>query len=260
MSRVIGQDSPFNRLPVGLDAGQRGWIEGLRFSIEIADLAMRRLGTVLYGLAGQSHATQTLLEPDAYTAAITDAWTFVDAAWRLKRFILDGRLPISPGHTPPLPYPDDRRIQVDGFKKAIAGVQAVRDGFQHIDDRAAGLAKRGETVWGYLSWAVLCPEKAEAQTCVLVSGSSGPDTTDYSMVNPIGKPFHGPIDHITLHAHQHTVDMSELHRQIAILTRKFEDVFRPQFGELPVDSSAVLLSLTVSVAGKAEQDDPPPRE
>jgi hypothetical protein len=54
MSRIIAPDSPLSRLPAGLYPPQKGWIDGIRYSVDIADIAMHRLCADLQELTRRS--------------------------------------------------------------------------------------------------------------------------------------------------------------------------------------------------------------
>jgi hypothetical protein len=116
---------------------------------------------------------------------------------------------------------------------------------------AARLAQGGDPVWGYLNWVVLHPEEKAARTCVLVPGSCGPGTTEFSVVNPAGRVFHGPVDHILLHAFERTLDLSEIYRQISALKENFEAVLGPQFVGAQEGGSTFLITLDVTFEEEA---------
>jgi hypothetical protein len=79
---IIGPDSPFRRVPSVLDRKQAFFIEGIRVSVEMIELAHQRLQQVLLaiteGIRNNTGPNQTLL-----TTAVLDAWSFVDSVHRL---------------------------------------------------------------------------------------------------------------------------------------------------------------------------------
>ncbi len=145
--RIISEGSPLDRLPAGLDHAQRGWLEGLRYSVEIADLSMRRLRGLLLDLVGRASAAgesqQVILDPDAYTAVVADAWTFLDATWRLKRFLVDGRLPRPPGPPQEPPEETDVTLDLSRFEDALTDVKAAREPLSFVGVNVVGLRRRG---------------------------------------------------------------------------------------------------------------------
>lgn len=256
--RIISEGSPLDRLPAGLDHAQRGWLEGLRYSVEIADLSMRRLRGLLLDLVGRAsvagESQQVILDPDAYTAVVADAWTFLDATWRLKRFLVDGRLPRPPGPPQEPPEETDVTLDLSRFEDALTDVKAARDGFQHFDDQAARIAGERKPVWGYINWAVISPETKTVHTCLLVPGGLPPGSTKFSFVNPAGKPFHPPVDHILLHAFDKSIDLTELHRQLADVTQRLETILRPQFEGSEVNAATFLVLIKLSCGSKGEPE------
>jgi hypothetical protein len=236
---LVSKESPLASLPAALDRGQRGWLQGLRYAFEIADLAMRRLISALQALTPEDRAN-TMVSDDAYVTAITDAWGVIDGAWRLKRFLIDGRLPRPAGPAAPLPPSTPPVVTVTEFRASLAGVKTLRDGFQHIDNFAMRTAEESKPVWGFLNWVRFEPGFRSGKTCVLAPTGTGVPSMHYSLVNPLGRTAHSLIDHVTLNAFEKSVDLSELHRAIALAAQRFEEVLRPQFAGHPRELSALV--------------------
>jgi hypothetical protein len=134
-------------------------------------------------------------------------------------------------------------------RAALNGVKEIRNGFQHIERYAARLAEQREAIWGYLNWFAIYPERSQFQTCLLVPGICPDGTTEFELANPPhGKPFQAPVDHVVLTAFNTRVDLSELHRQIAQVTRNLEEILLPQFDGKPHESSTHLIVLTGTFA------------
>jgi hypothetical protein len=79
---IIAPASCLRRIPVALDRKQGYFLDGIRVSIEMIDLAHARLQNSLLGVT-EVFARQRTLQQDLLTAAISDAWLMVDAFHRL---------------------------------------------------------------------------------------------------------------------------------------------------------------------------------
>ncbi len=247
--RIVDVESPLNRLPAELHPTQRGWLEGVRYSVEIIDIAMRRLRDNLVQatklIASDRIETQTSSELDIHAAALADAWTFVDATWRLKRFLIDGRIPRQPGAPDPERDASAPVLALKPLRDGLLGVKALRDGYQHLDNQAARLTANGLTVWGYLNWVAEDLDAKSLHTCALVSGMVGAGESDFQLVNPAGMPFERPIDHITLRAFGSESNLSALYRCVVGTIRSLEDAIRPQFIGRPHGAAGIFVSVKV---------------
>lgn len=244
MHAIIKKGSPLNRLGV-LNAEQRGYLEGVRHSIDLADLSMRRLHAALDQLSTVAIAGGTdrgEVPAEIYTAAMADAWGFVDATWRLRNFINDRHVPLG-GH-PSFGASRNQAGRVDArsFLKAAKVLRELRDGFQHLDNFASKQAMSGNPIWGYLTWIATTPNPRRVETCVLVTGTHGPGKVFFKVVNPSGLEIRGPFDHVTINAFSMEANLSGLHREIATFTANLEGVIGPQ---LPPDEPKRLPALLI---------------
>jgi hypothetical protein len=248
MSRIIAPDSPLSRLPAGLYPPQKGWIDGIRYSVDIADIAMHRLCADLQELTRRSATGATNgapVDPELQACAVADAWTFVDAVWRLKRFLVDSNLPRPPG-PPHAPIEDEEyTVDVRQLRTALKPIKQLRDGYQHLDNHAPRIAENGDTVWGHLNWIALDSGSGAVRTCLLVTGDDGRATSNFSMVNPAGKTLHGPIDHIVLHAFESSANLSEVYLQLISAVRGLERVLGHQVPDHPQAVGGFLVVLDV---------------
>lgn len=252
--RLISNDSPLARIPAALHEKQRAWLEGVRFSVEILDLKIRRLIGTLAGLLqlasnARDEVAQEKIQViagDAYSAAIADAWTALDAAWRLKRFLIDGRFPMQ-GISPPVPPSEDDVVLLRPFRDALNGVKKLRDQYQHLDNNVDSALTEAGGVWGFVSWVTGTPaDHTKVHSHLLVPNSTVIGETYFPMVNPAGKTMHGPIDHVTINAFGLSVSLSELHRGISSVIKQLETVLRPQFSGHEPAKASFLITLTLS--------------
>ena len=249
--RIIGDDSPLNRLPAALDKGQLTWLEGVRFSVELLDVTMRRLRTMLHGL-GQFKRQEPgpgLSEP--YLTALTDAWAIVDAMWRIKRFLVDTPLPRGAAGSQPLPLAGgaQKSFSLGLDKDLLRTIKTVRDRFQHPDTFLDEIQKMPGRVYGCVTWLVADPTNPlRGETLALVRYSGG--DAHFPLIDPAGKVMHGSLDHVTLNAYGHAISLSEIHRSVARIVNEIETVLRPQFEGQTTVGVAAIVALQFTFAGE----------
>lgn len=190
---IIQTHSPLRRIPQSFSARERAFFDGIVYSIEIADMAYRRLRETLWRISANSNDDEDVGE---YVHAVADAWLVIDSLNRLRALC----------RTAPLlaekPY---CRSLVQKMQK----VKALRNNVQHLDGRIDTIVSKKQPVWGALSWAVTCenPPKG-AQLHTLVAGSFRPG--EHELLDIGGRNFAMPIDVITLNADGESLDLSDL--------------------------------------------------
>ena len=171
----IDEISPFRRIPNQTNRKQMLFFDGIRYSVEMADLAHERLRETLYEIAQSPHAPEP--NPHDFASAVLDAWSIVDLVHRLR-----GLLEQAPGiqqKSPPLL----------SFMKKTADVEKLRNSVQHLNQQIHKIADLNIPVWGALSWAArLDPELKSIWTCTLVAGTFFERTEP--LVDPRGKQFY----------------------------------------------------------------------
>lgn len=157
---LVDLDSPFNSIPANLDEREAAWLHALRLTCWGAEIAYGRIWE-----AAQNF-TQESPEPGApdgvrrlaqlsVLAPLSDAWTFIDAAVRVRK-LLD-RCPLSrvSSELTPLGGPPgsgfDRVRQA--YRDASASAVAVRNLGQHAAERLDAHASAKRPMWGLLSLA-----------------------------------------------------------------------------------------------------------
>lgn len=92
---------------------------------------------------------------------------------------------------------------------------------QHLEGTLQKLAEDNQPVWGALAWvAQPRPNSDSLLSCVLVAGTI--QTGSVNLVNPVGKVFVPPIDHVELNAYGYSTNLSDLMRQTEELTESLE--------------------------------------
>lgn len=216
---IISVDSPLRRLPSQLNRKQTLFFDGIRYSVEMADLAYQRLQSTLLGMQPDKNETES--EHLSFASAVLDAWSIIDSIYRLRSLLNQ-----APGVKQKAPV---LRI----FLEKTADIEHLRNSIQHLNTQIETLLNQNLPVWGVLSWVTMRdPEKQTAFTCALIAGTASP-SQGHTMVNPAGKAFVPPIDLITLTASGYSVSLSQVMRQEERLTRSIEEKLRDQFAALP---------------------------
>jgi hypothetical protein len=214
---LISIESPLRSIPVALERRQALFLEGLRISFEMVDLAHTRLQNTLLDLAtlptGDAGALQQGL-----VAALLDAWSVVDSVNRLRGLVQ---------HIPGI----KRRNQVPcihNFFTETECVIAFRNTVQHLETTIGSAATAKDwSVWGSLSWCVPHPETSTIQSCMFASGMMRPG--ERPIINPLQKQIRLPVGLITLTQDNHSVVISDLVFSVEKLAKGTEAAFADSF-------------------------------
>jgi hypothetical protein len=218
---IVGKDSRLRRLPPELNAKQRLFFDGIRYSIETADLAYSRLRETLLQISGNSGngVSPGVSNQRAFAAAVQDAWSIVDSLNRLRNLL--NEVPNVKKNTPPL------RI----FRQKTEVVRDLRNGVQHLEGTLQDLAKANLPVWGSLAWVTRQePNSNSVLSCVLVAGTI--QTSSVDLVNLVGKVVDPPVDLVELSAYGYKVNLSDLMKRTEDLTRSLETALETALQEL----------------------------
>lgn len=212
MTRLIENNSPFRKLPAELDIRQRLVFDGIRYSVEMADLAYMRLRKCLVKVSESNKLSEA---PDfVVAAALSDAWTIVDTMHRLR-----GLLKL---------FPDSSSSElVAEFLSASESIRDLRNSVQHLHARFDKLVKDRLPTWGWITWVTMT-EESHCHVHALVPGSLD-RLSGLGIENPGGKEVTAPIDLISLKAHGYVVSLSALHNEVRALVQNLEIILRDQF-------------------------------
>lgn len=181
------------------------FFDGIRFSIEIADLAYRRLRDTLGGV---TNIEDEALRANEYVKVVADAWLIVDSLNRLRA--LCAKAPsISKTHY------GVTLVQV------LAGMKVARNNVQHLDTRIEKIVGRKQPVWGVIGWVVAnqdSPTRGEVHA--FVPGSFRPGEHGLEVID--GEQFEMPVDSITLFDGETTHRLSRLVKASRTFTRALE--------------------------------------
>lgn len=225
---AFGMDSSFRRLPVDLDNRQRVFCDAIRYSGSMATVAYFRLCSSLLSTTLEFSAKA---QTPPFEPVFLDAWSFIDCTFRLSRLIQD-----APGikHRGPI-----FRI----FEQRILGIEDLRHGIQHLSGETKKLSELNLPAFGVLSWACIPNSNAnEGWICSILAGTVV-KSAGHPMVNPKGKPFSPPVDHIEITAFGRTVSISAVFRAIEDLSTYMEQQLAEQSRDRPHFASDLCIGM-----------------
>jgi hypothetical protein len=196
------------------------YIQGIRLSIEMADLAHQRL---IQTLLDASEERQTGDKAEVPTAlAMSDAWSIVDYVHRLRGLVR---------HLPQVKH-RDRIVEYRRFKRNSDSATTLRNSIQHLEGNfLATAADTGWAVFGTLTWAI-----PNVQTGVVRTGSLIPGSLDGARPASVAiseQKIHLPVGLITLHQGTVEFPISVVMDDVTTLARMLEDVVSAAFNRLP---------------------------
>lgn len=131
----IAESSPLRKPPLPISERQIVLLDGIRYSADMAGIAIERLWHQLCFL----DSTDKAIQNHHIAEAALDAWSIIDAAHRMSDLV---------ENLPGLPNSDWRRL----FQHRVADALALRDMWQHqVGEAAKVVAERGQD-WGALAW------------------------------------------------------------------------------------------------------------
>jgi hypothetical protein len=255
---IIQKGSPLRRIPQILNRQQALFIEAIRCSVDMADVAYRRLRRTLLLLPEMRNEDP---ETPSAISALLDAWSVVDSLNRLR-----GVMQHMPGIKGKSKSPTYR-----AFVHATEKIPTLRNTFQHLE---TDIHKSGDdpnwAVFGSLSWALVNPERNEITSCIFMPGTvSG----SRPMVTPAKREvWHHPVDSVTIERGGIAVCLSDAMRAVAAATQSLErDISKAYLDYIPEEKRGNIFRanavVTLRAMVKPEQivveDDPslpvPPR-
>ena len=216
ISQLIAKDSLLRVHPVNLHPRRRLILDGMRYSIEMAEFSFNRLSSTLLDIS--ELATQEL--PDGtFAATLTDAWAVVDSMNRLRALTT-------------LVPKRERASYITQFLDSTKPVHRLRNVVQHLHSRIDSLLKQRQPAWGTLSWVTTTDDPpTKARIHMLLPGSI--QSGEHAFPNLSGEAFHARLDLITLNAHSISVSLSVLFREMCVFVGAFQKSLPTQVKDFP---------------------------
>jgi hypothetical protein len=220
---ILADDSPLNRIPLLPDSVLVQLLDGVRYSIGMADLSYQRLELTLARVFQPEPQVNRIC-----VEAFLDAWSFVDAVNRLrnllevtvrKRVIPQVRVFIADTETYKDLRNDVQHLETELKKKKRDEIERAKAAGE---DEAPPWMIGTPATWGTLACLGPTDDASKAKFAVLVPGTRSYATSNFGIASapyPIR-----PADSITLTAHGKQVRLTETHRAVERVTRAIESV------------------------------------
>lgn len=237
----FSDSSLFRKVPAAIRDDQRAWFDAVRFTCETAHISFARVNTALGKPELYSEVGTIQLDTDA---VLVDAYTFVDAAQRLRKLLgrvgklFERRPPGTPAVVPKKPPPADGyeafKLALKVFESKLDGLVDVRNGTQHLDEKIGALGDAKVPVWGTLAWAVVVPfgeKDFDVHYCSILPGYifNGSKTPTIDRFQPVQE----VAGRLKLRAHGRELDLTEIRKAMEPPIEALEAIFKPQFEGLP---------------------------
>lgn len=210
-TKLITADSALRHVPIDVPSKDKVMLDGVRYSIEIADRAHRRLRETLWIVSSKSEEDQV----DRYVDMVSDAWTIVDSIHRLRVLCEANSRLFNSGYC-------------REYAEVTKDVVLLRNSVQHMHSKLEKLVADKESAWGVLSWIVCTenpPSKAEKH-----SFSAGTmRANDVLLPEFPERPFYPPVDGISLRAAKTTISLSDLMLVTGQLAAAFDEDLKKAF-------------------------------
>lgn len=181
------KESPLERLPRNLNRKQTLFLDGIRYSVRMAETAHNTLRQTLLEVTTKFHLGEKIDNTGEINLhAMADAWFIIDSVFRARRLFEQ------------MPRTKQKSPNLMSFYKHTEKVEDLRNSIQHLSSEIDNLIHINLPVWGTINWvAKLDPTSDRVYSCSLVAGTvvSGRVTP---IINPVGKRIRPPIDLITL--------------------------------------------------------------
>jgi hypothetical protein len=175
------------------------------------------------------------------TLALVDAWSVVDNLWRLHNVLRR--------------FPGMKKSpQLEVHLRAIAAVEDLRHGIQHLDENLKTLATGQQPVLGSLSWLWTPDEPLE--TGLMMAVAAGAMREGWiPMTNPGGRKFHRPIGLVTLAGFGKELDLTALVVRAVEVAKGLDQGARMVVGNSPAGGADVVLALSFKFGSAPPNDE-----
>ena len=194
---------------MGLHRKQELFLDAIEYFFQMVQIGYQRLLKDCKDLSDEKiteNDTQAIME-----YILLDAWTIIDVTKRLRTMLQ---------HMPGLKH----SLKLKLFLNRSSALPDLRDYVQHLEDKANDVSDTGRLILGSFSWATeYFNDEKEPQRVKVLGVVPGrlESVKGIPLINPAGREFHSPIDHIELTAAETTLNLSELVRRIEQFSLEF---------------------------------------
>lgn len=223
---MLSKDTILRRVPATIEPKQALFIDGIRHSVDIMNLAYERLRETLTHVATSEPNSIDL--PSVATHAFLDAWAMVDAIDRFRMLYQQ-----MPGITFGTPTPG-----IETLKSVTQPFRNLRNVADHLSTRADFVVSHGGAALGTLTWITgfnLAP--VAVWSCTLRPGTIR--VKPEHSKQPIHTTLDWPADQICLSAGGYEANLSSVRPHIERRVRHFEGELAAAFEKLGVTDGPV---------------------
>ena len=235
---IINNDSPLRRLPP-LDPKTTLILDGIRYSIEMADAAYSKLHKTIFDKMCSkaeeiSNTTKEQIKSKTKhvdnVSVFLDAWSVVDSVHRLRGLF----------KCAPFIVQDSGCQQ---FYQDTNDIQLLRNIVQHLPGKINEITSQYFPILGVLSWFYVSDlENKIGLNCSLLAGTLF-NNMRIDFVNPSNSKRNliYPLDLITLNAYKYSVCLTDIMMYVEKMTRIIENQMKEQFENLPAAGADLML-------------------
>lgn len=248
---IISENSPFRKIPVNMHKETALLLDGMRMSIDMADMNYERLKKTLLSItinAENSKTQPNMLVPTAFS----EVWSIIDATDKF-RTLLNFHLKKCEKILPVKPKPlkeisnvfEEEDIKLYEFLEHTKHVRELRNCSQHLKDRLEHLISKQKPIMGILYWLDSRTVK-DSQAISMYSVFSGSIINKPSVkINyPRSSIVEYPIGSIVLTAHGHSCNISELMKFIELAVKNLDEQYSSQITNNPVAEQDVVVRIS----------------
>jgi hypothetical protein len=239
---LIPLDSPLRAVPDTLDRRSVLYLDGIRYAIHIFDLSGGRLANTLHALSIDGVPRETLTEQIA--AAMSDAWTMVDAIHRLRELLSQ------------VPGLKKKQPELQLFLQRTSTVEGLRHFYQHFRTEIDTFVGVGMPLWGSLSWIHTDLTSGENSIFTIVPGTYFEGATVCTCrVDHVANKY---MERLALHAGATFIDLTVLAELVDDFIKWYVTWYREKFPDQSHYAADLHLRLRVRLRGRESQDASPP--
>jgi len=216
MSRfLIKKESVLNSLSSrGVDERTLIYLDAISHTVSMIEIMFTRLIALL------TKHTELIEDKDSrfHDTAMIEAWGIVDCLHRLRQILSS-----SSGIKKNVPW-------FQKFIRLLSVVEDLRHFLQHYDREIPMMDKNNSPIAGHLCWIEV---KSSNVVEVILIQPGRIKTGTLRCINPVDKPIHGPIDHITFFLGKCSLDISDLVRGLGDFIQGIEAYLQAEYSKRP---------------------------
>jgi hypothetical protein len=249
---LIKEHSPLRTLPSGLAPSQEVVLDGVRYSMEMVDIAYARLRETLLSISTQLGVQGGVASAPVglFASALLDAWAIIDSANRLR--ILLAYLPgVKPGMK--------RTAEWKLVERQLAPVLELRNAVQHLTGEVENLVAQSLPTWGALRWFYFPTQDTFTYSTFNLTPGGIRAGMGRSVVVKLDGTFHWPVGAVELEAHGQVLSLSSVWDDTARFCPRLEALLIAKFPRPGTTARDIVTSLGIHRTLTENLDvDPPP--